>query len=462
MPNFDPRELAQWASGEWQFGAPGVVGGISTDTRTLVPGNIFVALRGPSFDGHGFVGEAFARGALGAVVNAAQAGLPAGRPLLRVADTTQALADLAGGYRRRLRVTVIAVTGSVGKTTVKEMVADVLAARWPTARTRGNFNNAIGLPLSLLAMAPETRLGVFELGMNHPGELAPLCRLLQPDWALVTTIGPVHLEFFGSVAAIAEEKCVVLKSLPPNGVAVLRCDQPYFELLRAAAPGRVITLALNAAADYRGCPPDAQGQMEIQERATGESCRLKAPLTGAHHAANALFAAAVGRAFGLAWEDIRAALERFRAGPLRWELERLAGATIVNDAYNANPVSMAAAVQSFANLPVAGARWLVLGGMLELGPASEQYHRELGLALASGPWAGIVTVGSLGAVIAHAAVGAGLNPAHAFPCDDHAAAAEILAQRVQPGDAVLVKASRGERLEQVVATWKERLSSRND
>ncbi|MBI2437209.1 MAG: UDP-N-acetylmuramoyl-tripeptide--D-alanyl-D-alanine ligase, partial [Lentisphaerae bacterium] len=253
MPNFDAREVAQWTLGQWQSGMPGAIAGVSTDTRTLSPGNLFVALPGPSFDGHSFIGEAFARGALGAVVKAGAAIAPHLKlPLLRVADTAQALLDMASGYRRRIRTTIIAVTGSVGKTTVKEMVADVLATRWPTARTLGNFNNAIGLPLSLLAMEPGTKLGVFELGMNHPGELAPLASMLQPDWALATTIGPVHLEFFKSVQAIAAEKCVVLKSLPPQGVAVLRRDEPYFELLRAAAPGRVITLALSGAADYHG------------------------------------------------------------------------------------------------------------------------------------------------------------------------------------------------------------------
>ncbi len=239
MPNFDAREMAQWTGGKWCFGQPGAIAGVSTDSRTLCRGALFVALRGPLFDGHAFIGEAFARGAVGAVISENTCALPrADRPLLRVPDTAQALQDMAANYRRRIQVAIVAVTGSVGKTTVKEMVADVLARRLRVARTRGNWNNAIGLPLSLLAMEPETRVGVFELGMNHPGELASLCRMLQPDWGLVTTIGPVHLEFFKSVEAIAAEKSTLLKSLPPGGVAVLRCDEPYFEMLRAAAPGR--------------------------------------------------------------------------------------------------------------------------------------------------------------------------------------------------------------------------------
>jgi len=461
MPNFDAQEMAQWAGGQWLGGMPGAIAGVSIDTRTLKPGELFVALRGPSFDGHSFVGEAFARGAAGAVINArARVGPPVAGPLLHVPDTARALREMGCAYRRRIRAEIVAVTGSIGKTTVKEMVSDVLAQRLPTARTRGNWNNDLGMPLSLLAMAPETRVGVFELGMNHPGELAQLCRLLQPDWGLVTTIGPVHLEFFESVEAIAAEKSVLLRSLPPGGVAVLRNDEPYFEMLRSAAPGRVITLALSGAADYLCSPPDAHGTIAIHERSTGASCRLQAPLPGAHHAANALFAAAVGRAHGLAWEDIRAALERYRSPPMRWEQQGVGGVTVINDAYNANPVSMAAALRTFAEMPVTGGggRWLVLAGMLELGPSAELFHRDLGKSLAPGPWAGIITVGSLGAVIARGATDAGVRAARVFACPDHAAAAEVLARRLQPGDTVLLKASRGQRLEQVLALWKERVA----
>lgn len=458
MPNFDAREIAQWTGGKWYYGQPEAITGVSTDSRALRPGALFVALRGPLFDGHRFVDEAFARGAVGAVISENTDTLACKHhPLLYVPDTAQALRDMAANYRRQIQVEIVAVTGSVGKTTVKEMVADVMARRLPVARTRGNWNNEIGLPLSMLAMEPGTSVGVFELGMNHPGELAALCRLLRPDWGLITTIGPVHLEFFKSVEAIAAEKSTLLKSLPPGGVAVLRCDEPYFEILRAAAPGRVITLALKGEADYLGCPPDARGQMEIRERATGQACRLQVPLPGVHHAANALFAVAVGRAHGLAWEEIRSALEEYRSQPMRWERQVVAGVTMINDAYNANPVSMAAALRTFAELPVAGGRWLVLAGMLELGASQEQWHRELGSSLASEPWTGIITVGALGAIIAREAVNAGVSAARVFACADHAAAADVLGRCLQPGDAVLVKASRGQRLEKVVALWKERV-----
>lgn len=466
MPMYDAQEVAQWTGGRWQCGMPGAITGVSIDTRTLAPGALFVALRGQNYDGHSFVEEAFARGAIGAVVRQRlPAGTTAGHPVLLVADTGQALRDMATGYRRRISAVIIAVTGSVGKTTVKEMVADVLAQRLPTARTHGNWNNEFGLPLSLLAMDPDARAGVFELGMNHPGELAPLCRVLQPDWGLVTTIGPVHLEFFESVEAIAAEKSVLLKNLPSDGVSILRCDDPYFKILSAAAPDRIITLALSGAAnltvpaDYTGVPPDAQGRIEIHERVTGEVFRLRAPLPGAHHTVNAMFAVAVGRAHGLAWDTIRVALEQYRSQPMRWERQNVTGVTVINDAYNANPMSMAAALRTFAELPVTGHRWLVLAGMLELGALQEQMHKELGLSLASGPWAGIITIGNLGAIIASAAVHSGVNPSKVFPCSDHAEASEVMKRCLKPGDAVLIKASRGQRLEKVLALWKERMAA---
>lgn len=466
MPNFSAREVAQWTGGQWFFGQPGTIAGISTDSRVLRRGALFVALRGTSFDGHAFIGAAVARGAVGAVISEnIDAVAHRDLPLLRVPDTAQALRDIAANYRRQSRVAVIAVTGSVGKTTVKEMVADVLMRRLRVARTQGNWNNDIGLPLSLLAMEPQTQIGVFELGMNHPGELSPLCRMLQPDWGLITAIGPVHLKFFESVEAIVFEKSALLQSLPSDGVAFLRCDEPYFEILRAAAPCRVITLGLSGVPDYFGIPPDAQGQIEIRERATGEVCRLQAPLPGRHHTANILYAAAVGRAHGLAWDDIRAALEGYRSLPMRWERQSVAGVTVINDAYNANPLSMLAALRTFAELPIAelsvkGGRWLLLAGMLELGASEERWHQELGSSLAAGPWSGIITVGALGAIIARAAVNAGMSAAQVFACADHAAAAEVLSRCLQPGDAVLVKASRGQHLEQVLALWGQRAIAR--
>lgn len=461
MPIFDADQLAKWTKGHWKFAAPQTIDGVSTDTRTLVPGNLFVAVKGPRHDGHDFVKHAFEKGASGAVVcnsvgdRISEKSFGSGSaPLLCVEHTADALRDMAARYRKETGVKVIAVTGSVGKTTVKEMVSDVLSIRMRTARTRGNWNNDIGLPLSILSIEPGTRIGVFEIGMNHPGELMPLCRLLAPDWGLVTTIAPVHLEFFRSVAAVAVEKSQLLKILPGDGVAVLRKDDAWYDVLRSAAPCKVVSLALRSDADYWCASEcDREGRARIVENATGESFRFKPPLPGRHILINAMYAVAVARGHGLDWADIRLALERYKPQPMRWECQSVGRVTVVNDAYNANPVSMETALQTFANCSRNERKWLVLGGMLELGEAESQAHIDLGIFVAGRSWAGLITIAPLGTIIADSAEKAGMKPDRIFRCADHSEAARTLIRKTSAGDSVLLKASRGEHLEHVLELW---------
>ena len=244
---FQPDRLAEWAAGEWVPSPPAAINGFSHNSDTAREGDLFVAIRGTRVDGHAYVAEARRRGACGAIVRRERVmGLAATGPLLAVADPVAALQAIAAGYRRQAAARVIGVTGSTGKTTVKELIAGMLATTWSTARTLGNWNNEIGLPLSLLAMESDTQVGVFELGISHPGEMAPLCQISRPDWGVVTTVGPVHLEFFPSVEAIANEKGELLRRLPAEGVAVLSVDDPYFSILRNCVPGRLITVSLIA------------------------------------------------------------------------------------------------------------------------------------------------------------------------------------------------------------------------
>lgn len=457
MPTFTCSEMQAWtrgaASGSW----PDRVSGVSIDTRTLQPGQLYMAIAGERFDGHDFVEQAFARGAAAACVDGGHlARLPAGRPLLVVEDTRRALLDLAAGYRRLLSMDTVAVTGSVGKTTVKEMIADVLAAAGSTARTRGNWNNDVGLPLSLLAVEPDTRYGVFELGMNHPGELAPLCRLLRPRAAVITTIGPVHLEFFSSVEDIAREKASILPELPANGLAVLSRDEPYFELLRSFAPCPVVTVSLGGAADYSARRLAGPEPRFVVRGPDGQEGAFTLGIPGDFIIRDALYAIAMGRSRGLAWDVLADTLRTFRPPGLRWHRETLRGVTFINDAYNANPVSMRAALQAFADEATAGGAWLVLAGMRELGSHAEQEHLELGAVVAQGGWRGLICVGDLGRGIADGALRAGMPASRVARCRDHAQAAALLAARVQPGDFVLLKASRGEQVEKVLEGWKER------
>ncbi len=451
MPHFAPTDLARWSAGTWQH-APAAVTGASLNTQTLRPGDLFFALPGAKADGHDYVAAALARGAAGAVVLRKFAKKNPTLPLLVVGEPAAALRAIAAGYRDTLPATFIAITGSVGKTTVKEMAADLLATVGTTARTHGNFNNNLGLPLSLLAMEPDARFGVFELGMNHPGELAPLCQLLRPSIGIVTMVGPVHFEFFDSVQAIAEEKAEVLRCLPKDGLAVLDAEGDWFDLLRAATPCRLVTTALGAAADYTAqLAPELIGAFTVTERATGDVSALQNAVPGAHNIRNALLAVAAARAQAASWEKIRAALAAFQPVGLRWQRSEWRGAALVNDAYNASPPSMAAALRTFMEMPAAGRRWVVLGGMLELGAAAEDLHGELGRVVAGLPDIHLVTVGELGAWIAAGAFEAGLAGERIEICENCAAAAAVLRARLQAGDAVLLKASRGEKLERVVA-----------
>ena len=458
MANYFPADLAKWSGGAWQH-APASVTGASINTKTLKAGDLFFALEGSKANGHDFVSDALARGAAGAVVRRAFAKKHTKLPLLAVTDPAVALRAIAAGYRATLKVTIVAITGSVGKTTVKEMTADLLATVGLTARTHGNFNNNLGLPLSLLAVGPEAKFGVFELGMNHPGELAPLCKLLKSSIGIVTMVGPVHFEFFDSVQAIAEEKAEVLRCLPPEGFAILDADGDWFELLRNAAKCRLVTTALDTVADYVARTDAARpGAFTVTERTTGESAALQNSIPGRHHVRNALLAVAAARSQSAAWADISAALAAFQPVGLRWQRSEWHGVAIINDAYNASPPSMAAALRTFMEIPTIGQRWLVLGGMLELGAAAEDLHNELGHFVAGLKDVALIAVGELGAWIAAGAFEARMATDRIEICLDCSVAAEILRARLRPGDAVLLKASRGEKLERVLEALTKELN----
>ncbi len=295
---------------------PRQLAGVTADSRTVARDFLFVALPGAHADGHDFVGEAFRRGAAGAVVRAEYApGARAGAgPLLRTADPLRAMQAMAAGYRRTQSIRIVGVTGSAGKTTVKEMTADVLAVSQPVARTRGNWNNAIGLPLSLLNMPPGARAGVFEAGINHPGEMEELCRILAPDWGVVTNVGPVHLAFFSSEEAIARAKAALLRALPPDGLAVLRADASWYRTLRAAAtkPGDNGGLwLLTSPPGRRTLRARSWTAWPFSVNARRKWSGARPPLPGRHNLANMPFAAASGGP-GIGWPDIIRTLKNYQ------------------------------------------------------------------------------------------------------------------------------------------------------
>jgi len=448
---FDPAEIGGWCEGQWDGDRPASLLGASTDTRTLERGCLYVALRGPSFDGHDFVGEAFMRGAAAALVDSewrteAQAG-----PLLRVANTLMALKALALEHRLKVAPRIVGVTGSAGKTTVKELTAAVLRARWRTACTCGNWNNEVGLSLSLLGMENTAQMGVFEVGTNHAGEIADLCGVLRPEWGIVTNIGAAHLESFASVDAVAREKAELLRSLPADGLAVLNRDGGHYDMLAKTCACRVVTVSGGADGDYRWTVgSDAKGGIQrCRVSGTDGQIEIESALRGRHNAGNLAIAVALGREAGVPWEQVRRALGAVPHLPQRWEVSSSGGVKLVNDAYNANPLSMNAALEAFAGDETVGKRWLVLAGMLELGEAGAVAHLAVGRQLAARCWGGLITVGDLGALIARGAVEGGMDEDAVYTCGGNTEAAEILSRLAAAGDAVLFKGSRGMRLEEV-------------
>lgn len=450
-PLFDPLQMAAWCGGRWTALPAEPVRGASNDTRSLGKGDLFVALAGGQSDGHDFVAKAFEKGAAAALVRAGWAA-PAGRACLAVPDPLAALQALARAHRLASGCRIVGVTGSAGKSTVKEMTAELLASRWPTARTLGNWNNAIGLPLSLLTLAPgHHRFGVFEAGTNHPGEIAALAEILRPDWALVTNVGPVHVEFFKDLEGVAREKRALLECLPRDGLAFIARDTPCFDRLFAAAPCPVRTASLlDPEADLKGEVLGDDGdrqRIRVVEKGQPHDVRLSVP--GVHNALNAVLACLAAREAGLEWEAIDAVLSAFRPMRMRWQVHEAGGITIINDAYNANPLSMAAALRTFRSTRCEGRKWLVLGEMRELGDLAESAHDAIGESVADGPWEGLVAVGRLAARMADRACAAGFPADRVERVADAEAAAAAVRPRLRPGDAVLIKASRGVRLERV-------------
>ncbi len=440
MPEFRAGELSQWVSRLWSNGIPeGPIGGVTQDTRTLRPGDLYVAIRGARLDGHRFLAEAFDKGAFGALV---QEDFPwNSHPVLRVADTVRGLQLLARGYRKTWMGIPVGITGSVGKTTVKEMCAEILSMKGETHRTSGNYNNHIGLPLTMLAMPHSARYGVFEIGMNQPGEISELAYLLQPKIAVITDIGNAHSERFPSIEAIAREKSKLAERVPPSGMAIIDRDSPWYAMIRSHISASVVSISFEGIADHVGrrvCP----GVMSVH----GYDYAM--PLPGEHVMRNALRAIALGLEVGLQPEQIAEGLRRFRTAPMRWQELDVGGIHFVNDAYNANPLSMRAGLRTFSNLAGGGRKWAVLGGMHELGAVAEEEHAALGAFVDELGLDGVIAVGELSKMIVCRKMDV------FFRCAGPDEAALILKENIRAGDRVLLKASRAEGLERVLVAFR--------
>ena len=429
--------------------------GVTQDTRKLTPRCLYVALRGERFDGHDFVGQALRAGAAAALVDASWKGPSeaATWPLIRVSDTRLALGDAAHAWRRQSRALVVGLTGSSGKTTTKEMAATLFAAGGAVCATQGNLNNEIGLPLSLLSMPADTAFGIFEVGTNHPGEITRLARVLQPDAAIISSIGCAHIEHFGSVEAITREKGALLRTLPRSGFAVLCKETACFEMLAELSNAPVVTTSLATSdADFCGEVLDPlSGAIRVDERQTGVRTVLRSGLPGEHNASNLLLAFAAARSAGVAAQGAAQALLNLSLPGMRWSVSTRGDVTFVNDAYNANPQSMVAVLRTFMKLPCGGRRIVVLGDMLELGSHAEALHREVGRCVADLSPDGLIAVGNDSErYVADEAVKAGFEASRVSCFKDSVAASAAIKGLFKPGDCVLLKASRGMRLERIL------------
>ncbi len=354
--------------------------GYSIDSRTVHPGELFLAVRGERLDGHDFVEAALAKGAVAAVVAHEQ--LPRYTDqsrLLAVDDPLTALQQLAASVRRLWGKPVIGITGSAGKTTTKDIVAHILATRYNVLKSLGNLNNHFGLPLQLLKLEPEHDIAVIEMGMSHAGEITALAKLAKPDCGVVTLVAPVHLEYFDSIAAIAKAKRELIEALPPNGIAMLNADDPYVSQFARDFPGKSVFFGLQKPADVLARDIEALRPLgsSFDVVFEGKTARATLPLLGEHSIYNALAGVAVGLQYGVSLDEATASLASLAAGDKRGQMLEYEGVTVINDCYNSNPKALDSMVRSLAQMP-AQRRIVVAGEMLELGPSGEAMHRDCG------------------------------------------------------------------------------------
>lgn len=415
--------------------------GWSVDTRTLKPGDAFFALRGPNTDGNAFIEQAVAQGAAVVVAERNAEG-----PVLVMADTLHALQHLAGWARTHWGGDVVGVTGSAGKTSSKDVIAALLSTTLRVGKTIGNFNNHVGLPLSILKLQEQAQTAVLEIGMNHAGEIRDLAKIARPRIAVVTNVGYAHIEAFESIEEIAAAKRELVEALPPDGVAVLNADDPRVARFGAVHPGRVITYGLTDRADVRA---DAVEYLAEGSRFRVGTTRFETVLTGRHGIHNILAGIAVAGLYGIDASRLRDAVRDLAPGPMRGERIRQDGVLILNDCYNSNPDAARAMIDVLRDTP-GQRRIAVLGEMLELGRWSEPLHRSVGNYAAENGITVLVGIRGAARHMVDEAIKAGLASDAAFFFDDPDQAGEGLRQMARPGDVILFKGSRGTRVERAM------------
>lgn len=438
-----------------------MVNGVVIDSRHVEPGVAFIAFPGDRVDGHEYITDAISMGARAVLITrpveeisvALEHARERDVAVVRVASALDALQDLAAYHRGRLFCPVIGVTGSTGKTTTKDFITSVLSVRSRVVATYGNQNNEIGVPLTLLRAGADTDVLVVEMAMRGAGQIARLCEIASPSAGIVTNVGTSHIELLGDQEAIASAKGELIEAVPASGVAFLNADDAYSGRLAERASARVVRYGLNSDADVTALDliVDAEGRASFTLVADGESRAVTLSIPGRHNVYNALAAAAVGLYLDVGLDDVVEGLRTAEAGEMRMQaFESATGVFVINDAYNANPTSMRAAIETLADMQASGSRIAVLGDMAELGSLTELAHFHIGEEVARLPIDSLITVGPRARRIADGARAEGMDESSIHPFDSVDEARDHLAEAVSPGDVVLVKASRVMGLEGIV------------
>jgi UDP-N-acetylmuramoyl-tripeptide--D-alanyl-D-alanine ligase len=456
MPRLTFKQLASMTEGEVLQGGDIETSSVVIDSREVKPDSVFFAIHGERLDGHQFVPQAL-QTARGAVISKPNGIFPAGKGIVRVRDTTVALQQLARSIRDRFNFTLIGITGSAGKTTTKDMIATLAGTERRTFKSWGNFNNLIGNPLCIDNVPDDTQVVVSEMGMNHKGEIAQLAALTHPDVGVYTNIGPVHIEFFGTVEKIAEAKRELLENLKPGGIVVLNADNEHIMRISKGFEGRKVTYGIDRDAQYRATNIHERGLLGTRFTIEAEDSKheLDLALPGRHNLENLLAAIATARSLGISWKGVERGVTEVKPAYHRGVVIPWRGATIYDDTYNSNPYALSRTLELMTQAEAKGRRIAVIGDMLELGEKELDFHRDGGRNIPRAIDV-VVGVGPRSKSLLEGAGGAGFAPdkLHHFP--DAQTAGEFLIDFIKPGDLVLIKASRGIGLDKIVTMLQEK------
>ncbi len=461
MENFTIKDIIKAVNGQLISGNPDtIINSISTDSRTLKNGDLFVALIGERFDGHDFIKQAIERGAIGLVVSK-EVNQNFGC-IIKVSDTLHALGDIARSYKERFNIPVIGITGSNGKTTTKDMIASVLQEKYNVLKSEGNLNNTIGLPLTVFNLSRSHEVLVLEMGISIPGEMSRLVEIAKPNIAVITNISPTHLEFLGSIEGVIAEKSILARTAD---IGILNADDPNVRNMRNGIKGKTFFYGINEPADVMAVDIDMDQngrpnfRLIVKTNVEGE-IDINLPSIGKHNVYNALRAASVGAIFGIELNLIKEALEKYQPMGMRMQKLDIEGITIIDDTYNSNPASLIAAIDFLLAMDSSRKKALVVGDMLELGEHSDKLHTEIGRYIgrnAKRSLSKLITVGEKSVNIAKSAIESGIGENKVIICKTNSEAVSQLLSMLDEIDMVLIKGSRGMKMEEIVSQIKEKM-----